>query len=213
MRKGEVTRSAILDASLTLAARSGLDGLTIGALAEATGMSKSGVFAHFGSREDLQIATLRAYEQRFVDEVLAPALGLSRGLPRLVAIFGTWLDWMIREVERGCLYVSGATEFDDQPGPVRDELVLAITSWQQELNKALSQAITVGDLREGTDLEQVTFEMYGIMLSLHHSARLLRRQDSRARARIAFHSLLSAFVTEKGRQWLQQHSVAGDKQA
>ena len=92
MKKGELTRAAIVAAALELSARVGLEGLTIGALAERMQMSKSGVFAHFGSREDLQIAVLKAYEQRFVEDVLLPGLTQRRGLPRLCAIMERWLE-------------------------------------------------------------------------------------------------------------------------
>ena len=109
-RKGEQTRAAIVEAALELAARNGLEGLTIGALAERMQMSKSGVFAHFGSREDLQIAVLKAYERRFVDEVLVPGLKEKRGLPRLRAIFDRWLDRTAIEAARGCIWISGAAE-------------------------------------------------------------------------------------------------------
>ena len=123
MRKGEQTKAAILDVALDIASREGLEGLTIGVLAERMSMSKSGVFAHFGSREDLQIAVLKEYERRFVDAVLFPCLKESRGLPRLSAIFSRWLDRVGKEIDSGCIYVSSASEYDDRPGAVREELV------------------------------------------------------------------------------------------
>src|ERR1700712_965599 len=113
MRKGEQTRVAILDAALDLSSRDGLEGLTIGSLAERMQMSKSGVFAHFGSREDLQIAVLEQYQRRFVEEGLEPSLAQRRGLPRLRAMFGRWLERTAREAASGCIYISGATEYDD----------------------------------------------------------------------------------------------------
>ena len=134
MRKGEQTRAAIVSAALDLAARTGLEGLTIGALAERMRMSKSGVFAHFGSREDLQIAVLKEYENRFVDDVLAPCLKEQRGLPRLRAIFARWLDRTAIEAANGCIWISGASEYDDRPGAVRGELVAMVRSWQRELS-------------------------------------------------------------------------------
>jgi AcrR family transcriptional regulator len=111
LRKGEQTRAAIVEAALELAARDGLEGLTIGPLAERMAMSKSGVFAHFGSREDLQIAVLKAYERGFVDEVLLPSLRERRGLPRLRAIFDHWLERTAIEAARGCIWISGAAEY------------------------------------------------------------------------------------------------------
>jgi AcrR family transcriptional regulator len=192
MRKGEQTRSAIVAAACELAARDGLEGLTIGALAERMDMSKSGVFAHFGSREDLQIAVLKAYEQRFVDDVLKPGLEAPRGLARLRAIFGNWLDRTAVEAASACIWISGATEYDDRPGSVRDELVGMVRSWQRELVRAIRQAVDTGELRADTDPEELVFDLYGVILVLHHDARLMDSPDAPARARRAFDRLIDA---------------------
>ncbi len=186
MRKGEQTRAAIVEAALELASRAGLEGLTIGSLAERTRMSKSGVFAHFGSREDLQIAVLKAYERRFVDEVLVPALREKRGLPRLRAVVQRWLDRTAVEAASGCLWIAGATEYDDRPGAVREELVAMVRSWQRELTRAIRQAIDAGDLAADLDPHDLVFHLYGIVLVLHHDGRLLRSADALERARRAF---------------------------
>ncbi|MGZ8255707.1 MAG: TetR/AcrR family transcriptional regulator, partial [Burkholderiaceae bacterium] len=119
-RKGEMTRAAIVEAAMDIAAREGLEGLTIGTLADQMQMSKSGVFAHFGSREDLQLAVLREYVGRFVDDVLRPAVKKPRGLPRLEAILDRWVAFLAREISRGCIMIAGAVEYDDRPGPQRD---------------------------------------------------------------------------------------------
>ncbi len=193
MRKGEQTRAAIVDAALELAARGGLEGLTIGPLAERMQMSKSGVFAHFGSREDLQIAVLKAYERRFVDDILVPSLKERRGLPRLRAIFERWLDRTAIEAAQGCIWVSGATEYDDRPGAVREELVAMVRSWQRELSRAIQQAVDTGDLRADTDPAELVFELYGVILVLHHDARLLDSPDALGRARRAFDRLLDSY--------------------
>jgi AcrR family transcriptional regulator len=193
MRKGEQTRSAILDAACELAARDGLEGLTIGVLAERMGMSKSGVFAHFGSREDLQIAVLKAYERRFVEDVLKPGLEAPRGLERLRAIFGHWLDRTAVEAASACIWISGATEYDDRPGSVRDELVGMVRSWQRELVRAIRQAIDTGELRVDTDPGELVFDLYGVILVLHHDARLMDSADAPARARRAFDRLIDAY--------------------
>jgi len=194
MRKGEQTRSAIVAAAVELAARDGLEGLTIGALAERMHMSKSGVFAHFGSREDLQIAVLKAYEKRFVEDVLMPGLEAARGLPRLRAIAGHWLERTAIEAASGCVWISGATEYDDRPGPVRDELVGMVRSWQRELIRAIQQAIDTGELRTDTDPSELVFDLYGVILVLHHDARLLDSPDAQARARRALERLLAAYA-------------------
>ncbi|MFN7642437.1 MAG: TetR/AcrR family transcriptional regulator, partial [Burkholderiales bacterium] len=194
MRKGEQTRSAILAAACELAARGGLEGLTIGALAERMGMSKSGVFAHFGSREDLQIAVLKAYELRFVEDVLRPGLEAPRGLARLRAIVGNWLDRTAVEAASACIWISGATEYDDRPGPVRDELVGMVKSWQRELVRAIRQAMETGELRADTDPGELVFDLYGVILVLHHDARLIESADAPARARRAFERLMTSYA-------------------
>lgn len=192
MRKGEQTRVAIVDAALDLAGRDGLEGLTIGLVAERMSMSKSGVFAHFGSREDLQIAVLKEYERRFVDDVLRPSLVEPRGLPRLEAIFGRWIDRISIEITTGCVYVSGAVEYDDRPGPIRDELVGMIRSWQRELIRAIKQAIEAGHLRDDIDPAQLVFAINGLVLAVHHDARLMRSRDSISRGRAGFTQLIKA---------------------
>src|SRR5512137_2572656 len=164
MRKGEQTRAAIVASALDLAARAGLEGLTIGALAERMQMSKSGVFAHFGSREDLQIAVLKEYERRFVDEILMPALKERRGLARVRSIFGRWLERTAIEAASGCIWVSGAVEYDDRPGPVRDELVSMVRSWQRELVRAIQQAIDSGEFRADVVPDDVVFDLYSAVL-------------------------------------------------
>ena len=108
--KGQQTRAAILEAALNLAAQMGIEGLSIGVLAEVTGMSKSGVFAHFGSREELQISVIREYHERFGDEVFRPAMRQARGLPRLRALVKNWVNKVATEIDSGCIYISGAVE-------------------------------------------------------------------------------------------------------
>ena len=205
MKKGELTRAAIVAAALELSARVGLEGLTIGALAERMQMSKSGVFAHFGSREDLQIAVLKAYEQRFVEDVLLPGLTQRRGLPRLCAIMERWLERTAVEAASGCIWISGATEYDDRPGAVREELVAMVRSWQRELSRAAQQALDAGDLRPGMQVAEMVFELYGVVLVLHHDTRLLNNPDSPARARRVFHRILAAYAVPER---LQAHERA-----
>jgi AcrR family transcriptional regulator len=189
-RKGEMTRAAIVEAAMAIAARDGLEGLTIGTLADQMEMSKSGVFAHFGSREDLQLAVLKQYVQRFVDEVLRPAVGKPRGLPRLESILERWVAFLAREITLGCIMIAGAVEYDDRPGPQRDAMVSIITGWKTELLKAIRQSVAEGHLRRGTDAHQMVFEIYGVMLAMHQDARLLRSADSAKRARAALRRLV-----------------------
>ena len=189
--KGERTRAAILDEALKLVSKSGLDGLTIGTLAEATGLSKSGLFAHFGSREDLLLAVLDHGQRQFTDVVLKPALAKPRGVPRLRAMFTHWLDWTeSAELPGGCPMIGGATEFDDKPGAVRDMLAGGQRAWIETLKRAVQQAIEEGQLPAKTDPEQIAFEMFGIALVVHHHRRLLGYQKARARALGALDRLL-----------------------
>ena len=173
MRKGEQTRTAILEAALDLASRDGLEGLTIGLLADRMQMSKSGVFAHFGSREDLQIAVIQEYHRRFEEEVFLPSLEEARGLPRLSAMFSRWVTRHTREIDSGCMYISGAVEYDDRPGPIRDELLTMVMAWQKALLRAARQAVEKGHLAPDTDCEQLVFEMRAMVLALHHDARFI----------------------------------------
>jgi AcrR family transcriptional regulator len=189
-RKGEQTRAAILDVALDLAAREGLEGLTIGVLAERTGMSKSGVFSHFGSREDIQIAVIKEYHRRFEAECFTPVLALPRGLPRLRALFENWLRRVAVEIDQGCIYISGAAEYDDRPGPVRNELAHSINTWRQALLRAGRQAVEQGHLQG--DPEQFVFEMYAIVLALHHDARFLKLPGSIERAHRALDRLIQS---------------------
>jgi AcrR family transcriptional regulator len=188
--KGERTRAAILDEALRLVSKAGLDGLTIGTLADATGMSKSGLFAHFGSREELLLAVLAHGEAHFGEVVFQPALAKPRGLPRLRAMFVNWLDWTeSAELPGGCPMIGGAAEFDDKPGPVRDMLAAGQRTWIETLKRAVRQALEERQLRRETDPEQMAFEMFGIALVVHHHRRLLGYKKARERALTALDSL------------------------
>lgn len=191
-RKGHATRAAIVEAALALARRDGLEGLTIGVLAEQMRMSKSGVFAHFGSREELQLAVIDEYAARFIDQVLRPAVRRPRGLPRLRAMLQNWLALLARELEQGCLMIGGASEYDDRPGPLRDAMVRIIEGWRLELVRAIEQAKEEGHFKRDVDAGQLVFEIYGLMLVLHQEARLLHSPDSVKRASTALARLLDA---------------------
>ncbi len=194
-RKGDQTRAAIVETALEMASRDGLEGLTIGTLAEQMRMSKSGVFAHFGSREDLQLAVLKEYVSRFVDEVLRPAVKKQRGLPRLEAILDRWVAFLARELTRGCIMIAGAVEYDDRPGPLREAMVSIITGWKAEVQTAIRQAVAEGHLKSSVDVPQMVFEIYGLMLAMHQDARLLRSADSAKRARAGLRRLLDSART------------------
>jgi AcrR family transcriptional regulator len=194
MQKGQQTRAAILDSALSLASQMGLEGLSIGALAEVAHMSKSGVFAHFGSREELQIAVIREYHRRFEEEVFFPAMREPRGVPRLRTLFERWLRRVSVEVDSGCIYISGAVEFDDRPGPVRDALADMVQAWQSALERAIHLAVEAGHLRPDTDPLQLLFETHGLILALHHDARFLRLSGAVDRARAGFDRILGYYA-------------------
>ncbi|MFD2365515.1 TetR/AcrR family transcriptional regulator [Pseudoduganella sp. GCM10020061] len=193
MRKGEMTRAAILDVALEIASRDGLEGLTIGLLADRMSMSKSGVFAHFGSREDLQLEVIKLYHHRFEQEVFFPSIRETRGMPRLKSMFARWIKQVSVEIASGCIYISGAVEYDDRPGPIREQLVSMVQAWQNALLRAVQQAIDTGDLKADTDAQQMVFEMYGLILALHHDARFLRMPGSVDRARAGFERLVQNY--------------------
>ena len=195
MRKGEQTRVAILDVALDIASRDGLEGLTIGLLADRMSMSKSGVFAHFGSREDLQIEVIKLYNKRFEDEVFYPSLKEPRGLPRLQAMFARWIKRVTVEIASGCIYISGAVEYDDRPGAIREELVGMVRTWQDALHRCVQQAIEMGHLKAETDPYQLVYEMYGLVLALHHDTRFIQRPGSTERAQAGFERLLRTYAS------------------
>ena len=198
LQKGLQTRAVILDAALGLASHMGLEGLSIGALADVTQMSKSGVFAHFGSREELQIAVVTEYHAKFEEEVFFTAIREPRGLPRLKAMFANWVRRVSVEVDSGCIYISGAVEFDDRPGPVRDALVGMVHAWHAALTRAMQLAQEVGHLRADADVEQILFELHGLILSLHHDARFMRRPGAVEHAGAGFQRIIRFYATETG---------------
>jgi len=190
--KGEQTRAAILDEALRIARRLGLEGLTIGTLADATGMSKSGLFAHFGSREDLQLAVLEHGARQYGEMVLLPALKVDRGLPRLRALFERWLDWTLQTATPGgCIMISTAHEYDDRPGPIRDAAVEMQRRGIGVSERAVRLAIEEGHLKDDTDPEQIAFEMLGIVLASHNHRRLLGDKEARKRSLTAFDQLIA----------------------
>ena len=193
MGKGDERRQLILERAAQTASRLGLEGLTIGQLASDLGLSKSGLFAHFQSKEALQVQTLRHAAELFVDRVVRPALKTPRGERRLRALFERWLAWAEADVLKGgCLFVAAATELDDLDGPVRDELVRQQRDWLELIANVARTGIAEGDFRHGLDGEQVAFELYGVMLAYHHARRLLRDPRAPQRARDAFDALVEA---------------------
>ncbi|MBI2244851.1 MAG: TetR/AcrR family transcriptional regulator [Nocardioides sp.] len=192
MSKGTETRTAILDEAADLASRVGLGGLTIGTLATQTGLSKSGLFGHFSSKETLQIGVLGRARERFVDRVLRPTVATPRGEQRVRALFEHWLAWQQGGFAGGCLFIDAVSEFDDQEGPVRDELLRSERDKAETVMTIVATAVAEGDLAADLDLEQFAFELQGIILAHHYSCRMLRAPDATDRARTAFERLVAS---------------------
>jgi AcrR family transcriptional regulator len=189
--KGDLTRDRLLETAVREASTIGLEGLSIGALARDAAMSKSGVFAHFGSKEELQIAVLGVARDHFIAEVFQPSLAHPRGEPRLRALFERWLDWQEGKVTPGgCPLLVASYEFDDRPGPVRDEIARLQSDLLDMLARAVKLAVESGHFRADLDVRQTAYELHGIVLAYHLHHRLLRSADARARAYAAFESLL-----------------------
>lgn len=198
LHKGRQTKAAIVDAALGLATHIGLEGLSIGALADVTGMSKSGVFAHFGSREELQISVIREYHARFEQEVFYPAMEAPRGIARLRAMFDNWMKRTSVEIDSGCIYISGAVEFDDRAGPVRDALANSVLTWQAAMKRAIAQCKECGEIRPDVSEEQMLFEIHGLILALHYEARFLHTPGSMERANTGFDNILARYRADGG---------------
>lgn len=191
MNKGERTRSTILDHATGLASQVGLTGLTIGVLADDLKLSKSGLFAHFQSKETLQIDVLNHAAQRFTETVVRPALHAPRGAPRMRALFEHWIKWeQDVALPGGCIFVAATAELDDRPGPVRDRLVELQRDWIQVLATSVRKGIEAGEFLANSDPDQFAQDMYGVILALHFHRRLMRDAGAEARARRAFDTLL-----------------------
>ncbi len=177
--KGARTKQGILDRAVDIASLEGLEGLTIGRLAEELEMSKSGLFAHFGSKEELQLATVEAARQRFVDSMFRPALKAPRGYPRLLAICRSWLDYMRGGVfPGGCFFAAASFEFDGRPGPIRDAVVAAMDAWLDALESAIRMAKDEGHLDRDTDVKQLAFEINALFFGANFSYQM--RDNKRA---------------------------------
>jgi AcrR family transcriptional regulator len=189
--KGAATRDSIIERAYQIARTDGFEGLSIGAIADSVGMSKSGVFAHFGSREDLQLAVLDASAQRFTETVFVPALRERRGLTRLLAIMRRTLAWMATE-KGGCPILSAAMEYDDHPGAIRDRVIQYQTRLRSELARAIRMAVDSGELANDTDADQLAFDFFAIELAVHHDARLFGVEGAMAHAERSLGRLIGA---------------------
>ncbi|HEV2781124.1 MAG TPA: TetR/AcrR family transcriptional regulator [Actinophytocola sp.] len=190
MGKGEATKEAILDEAIMMATTVGLGGMTIGALATKAQLSKSGLYAHFQSKEDLQLQVLEHARIRFVAEVIAPALAAPRGEPRVRALFEAKLRWS--SAPGGCIFIAASSELDDRPGLVRDRLARNQRDWLDTIAEVFRTGIAEGQFHADADPEQFAFDFDGVMLSFHHTKRLLDDQTAERRARRSLDALLAA---------------------
>jgi AcrR family transcriptional regulator len=190
--KGAATRDSIIERAVQIVRKEGFEGLSIGTVATSVGMSKSGVFAHFGSREELQLAVLDAAAQRFTEQVFLPAIRERRGLPRLEAIGRRWMKWL-RSEHGGCPMVSAAIEYDDRPGTIRERVIFYQTRLRNELARAIGMAVESGELRADTDPAQLAFEIFGIELAMHHDSRLFGFDEAIERSERALERLIASY--------------------
>ena len=188
--KGSATRASILDRAVDLASAEGLEGLTIGRLAAELLMSKSGLFAHFGSKQELQLATVGAAAERFRARVIDPALELPDGAPRLRAMAESYLD-QLQDYSGGCFWAASSAEYDDRPGPVRDAIAASLDAWTGELER---QARVAGV----ENPERFAFELYSLVMGANSRYRLSGREAVFEYARDAIDALLAELPGETG---------------
>jgi AcrR family transcriptional regulator len=196
MSKGAQTRTLILDHAVAHASEVGLEGLSIGSLATRLSLSKSGLFAHFGSKEELQLATLKAAQERFVNKVFLPSMDAPRGLARARALFRNWFDWLDASGQPGgCVILAAAAEFDDRPGLVHDTLLAGQKELRGAIAKAVRLAIETSELPADTDPWQLAFELFGIVLAAHHDRHLFDDPRASERGMKAVERVLAANST------------------
>jgi AcrR family transcriptional regulator len=195
-QKSELTRASIIGAAVDLAAAEGLESITLQAVADRIGLSKSGVFSRVGSREALQIAVVEEYARRFLDYVFVPAMQQPKGLPRLNEIMRRWiLRTRDVEVHTGCIFAAGAFELDDREGPLRDFLLTEVHRWRAALRRTVVQSIEAGHLKADTEPEQLVAELYGLAIGLLHDIRFLRDPRAADRAQRAWERLVKTYQT------------------
>jgi AcrR family transcriptional regulator len=201
--RGDKTRHAILARAMQIASIEGLEGLSLGRLAADLGMSKSGLFAHFGSKEELQLKTLRAARRVFYEAAVRPALDVPEGIERLAALVEADIDYLSGDAfDGGCLFMSSAAEYDSRPGPIRDLVQETMVSWLDLLAEEAAIARSRGELAAGTDPRGLVWELHAFGLALNWDRQLNRAADARDRAQTASRARLKAAATAKGRRKL-----------
>jgi AcrR family transcriptional regulator len=203
--RGERTRQAILEVAVDVASAEGLEGLTIGRLATELSLSKSGLFAHFGSKEELQLATVEAARDIFIREVIRPSFAVEQGLPRLWKLCDVWLAYVRREVFRGgCFFAAAAAEFDGRPGLVRDRVAGIMKEWLATLRKAIAEAREAGQLDADADASQLAFELNALEMGANWAFQLYGDKQAFTRARDAMLERLRRHSTASGSRLLPQ---------
>ena len=192
MKKGEDTRNSILSAGLEMASQYGLEDVTIGSLAKTMQMSKSGIFGHFQSKENLQVLIINYAVEHFTENVVIPSLKIERGIARIMAMVTNWINWG-NELTGGCIFVSAGNEFTDRPGPVQDVLVNHQKSWLNSLAKLAQSAIKAGDFRPNIDVHQFAFELYSLLLGFHYYHRMLKDTNTRDKQEKALDQLIKNY--------------------
>ena len=188
---GRATRDRILDTGLNLLSTSGFGGVTIGILASQVGMSKSGLFAHFKSKEEIDIALLEQMVEVAHKNVVVPAMRAQQGLSRLTALIDNWFGWSTKAgLLGGCPAAAGMFELDDLEGPVREKLLELEKQWNETLKQFIAESIATGDLRKDLDIDQFVWELMGFYLNHHASRRFMRNRDANMRAKKAFQGLI-----------------------
>ncbi len=192
MAKGKDTKFTVLEVGLDMASQLGLECVTIGNLAKATNLSKSGLFAHFQSKENLQIEILNHAAQSFSEGVIIPALKIKAGIPRIRALVDNWIQWS-SELTGGCIFVSASADFSDRPGKVRDVLLHQQKEWIDCLKRIAQSAVQVGDFRQDIDDDQFAFDLYSLLLGFHLYYNLLDDADIRKRQEAALTRILNSY--------------------
>ncbi|MDT8365375.1 MAG: TetR/AcrR family transcriptional regulator [bacterium] len=197
MAKGEKTKNKILEEAAGLASICGLEDMSIGKLAKATGLSKSGLFAHFNSKENLQTQVVQWVAEMFTEQVMRPAFNEPRGIPRIRGVFENWKDWIEGDsLPGGCIMIASSTEFDDKPGAVRDEIVGMMSDLLQSLTRTARIAIEEGHFKADSDPKQFAFEFESLLHGYHLLQRLLKDPDARKRSDTAFERLIESYQAD-----------------
>lgn len=197
--RGGRTRQAILKVAVDIASSEGLEGLTIGRLATQLSMSKSGLFAHFGSKEDLQLATIEAARSVFIHEVIRPAFEAQRGMPRLWKLCDVWLSYVQGGVfSGGCFFAAAASEFDSRPGPIRDRIAEIMKEWLGMLRRAVLESQEAGEISKDVDATQLAFEFNSFELGANWAFQLYGDKQAFSRARESILERLRRHATRSG---------------